>query len=87
MNAEAFTAHTPVVASDHPVFTRVLKEGEGLRYFPAGQPASLARTLTGIIADPAGYASLSRETATAFDRLQCPVRFHEVIERWLPSAL
>ncbi|HVK08214.1 MAG TPA: glycosyltransferase family 4 protein [Gemmataceae bacterium] len=83
---EAFTAHTPVVASDHPVFTRVLKDGEGLRYFPAGDAAALARTLIAVCGDANAFDHLSRETATAFDRLQCPVRFHEVIERWLPTA-
>jgi glycosyltransferase involved in cell wall biosynthesis len=84
---EAFTAHTPVVASDHPVFTRALKDGEGLRYFPAGDAAALARTLSAVCGDAAAYGQLSQATATAFDRLQCPVRFHEVIERWLPTAL
>jgi glycosyltransferase involved in cell wall biosynthesis len=82
---EAFTAHTPVVASDHPVFTRVLKDDEGLRYFPAGDPAALARTLGRVTEDPTEYAELSRQTTTAFDRLQCPVRFHEVIQDWLPG--
>ncbi|HKB02319.1 MAG TPA: glycosyltransferase family 4 protein [Gemmataceae bacterium] len=81
---EALTAHTPVLASDHPVFTRVLKDGEGLRYFPAGDGAALARLTASLADDPPGYANLSRGTTVAFDKLQCPVRFHEVIRAWLP---
>jgi glycosyltransferase involved in cell wall biosynthesis len=83
---EALTAHTPVLASDHPVFTRVLRDGEGLRYFPAGNAAALAHLLAAVVDDPAHYATLSRQTTVAFARLQCPVRFHEVIEAWLPVA-
>lgn len=83
---EALTAHTPVVASDHPVFTRVLRDGDGLRFFPAGDAAALARALAAVVDDPAEYARLSRRTTDAFDRLQCPIRFHEIIETWLPVA-
>jgi glycosyltransferase involved in cell wall biosynthesis len=81
---ESLTAHTPVLASDHPVFTRVLRDGEGLRYFPAGNPALLAQLIAAISTDPAQYESLSRQTTVAFARLQCPIRFHEIIEKWLP---
>ena len=83
---EALTAHTPILASDHPVFTRVLADGDGLRYFRAGDAAALARVMAGLADDPAGYAELSRRTTVAFDKLQCPVRFHEIIDRWLPPA-
>jgi glycosyltransferase involved in cell wall biosynthesis len=82
---EALTAHTPVLASDHPVFTRVLRDGDGLRYFPAGDPAALAQLIAAVATDPARYELLSRQTAVAFAKLQCPVRFHEIIETWLPA--
>lgn len=82
---EALTAHTPVLASDHPVFTRVLRDGEGLRYFPAGNTVVLAQLIAGVTMDPVQYEFLSRQTSVAFDRLQCPVRFHEIIEAWLPT--
>jgi glycosyltransferase involved in cell wall biosynthesis len=83
---EALTAHTPILASDHPVFTRVLKDGDGLRYFPAGDGSALARVMATAADDAAGYEQLSRHTTVAFDKLQCPVRFHEVIVGWLPLA-
>jgi glycosyltransferase involved in cell wall biosynthesis len=81
---EALTAHTPILASDHPVFTRVLKDGEGLRYFPAGDGPALARVLTSVADDPQRYDDLSRSTSVAFDKLQCPGRFDGVIRTWLP---
>lgn len=81
---EALTAHTPILASDHPVFTRVLKDGEGLRYFPAANPSALASLISKLSVDQTSYESLSRRTTEAFDKLQCPIRFHEIIESWLP---
>jgi len=82
---EALTAHTPIVASDHPVFTRVLQDGDGLRYFPAGNGAAMAELLEKLAGDVTGYSELSRRTSIAFAKLQCPVRFHEVIQSWLPG--
>jgi glycosyltransferase involved in cell wall biosynthesis len=82
---EALTAHTPIVASDHPVFTRVLRDGEGLRYFPAGNSAALANMIVQISEEPGEYENLSRQTTAAFAKLQCPVKFHEIIEAWLPT--
>jgi glycosyltransferase involved in cell wall biosynthesis len=81
---EAMTVHTPILASDHPVFTRVLKDGEGLRYFPARDSAALARLLTQLAEQPAEYERLSQQTTAAYKRLQCPVLFHQVIQSWLP---
>jgi glycosyltransferase involved in cell wall biosynthesis len=83
---EALTAHTPLLASDHPVFTRVLRDGDGLRYFPAGNAAALAQLMAIVADDPAQYEALSRETSVAFAKLQCPVSFHEIIQRWLPPG-
>ncbi len=82
---EALTAHTPILASDHPVFTRVLKDGEGLRYFPAGNAAALASLISQLSAEPASYELLSRRTTEAFEKLQCSIRFHEIVAAWLPS--
>jgi len=81
---EALTAHTPILASDHPVFTRVLNDGEGLKYFPAGNAPALAGLISRLIEEPTSYELLSRRTTEAFDKLQCPIRFHEIVERWLP---
>jgi glycosyltransferase involved in cell wall biosynthesis len=82
---EALIGRTPVIASDHPVFTRVLRDGEGLRYFPAGNSAELAKRIDAVVNDAVGYEALSRSTAIAFEKLRCRTRFHDVIEAWLPA--
>lgn len=82
---ESLTVRTPVIASTHPVFTRALGDGDGVRFFKAGDADALAAVIGDLIQDPAGYRELSERSGPAFDRLQCPTRFHEVIENWLPS--
>ena len=84
---EALTAHTPVMVSDHPVFARVLRDGEGVRYFPAANPAALAQLVATVTDNAEHYRVLSFQTTAAFERLQCPVRFHEIVESWLPTAI
>lgn len=81
---ESLTVRTPVIASTHPVFTRVIRDGEGVRFFKAGDAGQLAGVVEGLIRDPSEYRELSARTASAFERLQCPGRFHEIISDWLP---
>ena len=82
---EALTARTPVMASDHPVFTRVLRDGEGLFYFPAGNGMALAQRIASVLDNPVVYEVLSRQTAAAYEKLRCRTRFRDVIESWLPA--
>jgi glycosyltransferase involved in cell wall biosynthesis len=82
---EALTARTPVMASDHPVFTRVLRDGEGVRYFSAGNAAALGQLIAGVLNNPPVYEELSRQTAVAYEKLRCRTRFQDVIEAWLPA--
>ncbi len=81
---ESLTVRTPVIASTHPVLTRALADGAGVRFFKAGDAGALADVIQAVVQAPAAYRELSERTEAAFDRLQCPTRFHEVIENWLP---
>ena len=83
---EALAARTPVLASDHPVFVRGLPDGGGLRYYPSGDAGRLAGLVGDLLADPAAYARLSERTAAAFDAVQCPLAFHELIEDWAKAT-
>ena len=79
---EALARRTPLIASDHPSLTHLLRDGEGVRFFPSGDSDSLARVIREVMSDPDGYARLSEGTAAAFDRLECKTPFHEPLERW-----
>jgi len=82
---EALASRTPLIASDHPALTHLLRDGEGLTFFRSSDPESLARAILRVTTDPEVYRRLSEGTAAAHARLACPTRFHEVIERWRAS--
>ena len=79
---EALASRTPVVASDHPVIAGAFREGEGMRFFRASDPKSLADAIVGILGDPEAYAALSRTTLEAYDRVECKVHFGDLIADW-----
>jgi glycosyltransferase involved in cell wall biosynthesis len=79
---EALASRSPVIASDHPVFVRAFQDGQGVRYFKAADPESLAEAVRSVLADPAGYARLSELTADAFARVECKTAFGDLLERW-----
>ncbi len=79
---EALASRTPVVASDHPVFRRAFREGEGLRFFRARDPESLAAAVQSILGDPALFERLSDSTAAAFARVECRALMGELFTRW-----
>ncbi|WP_245529790.1 glycosyltransferase family 4 protein [Anaeromyxobacter dehalogenans] len=82
---EALASRTPVVASDHPVFTQAFVDGRGLRFFRARSPASLADAIETVLSDPAEYARLSRTTADAYATVECPTSFGDLVQRWKRS--
>ena len=78
---EALLARTPVVLSDHPIFTRYYRRDEDVRMFAAGDPADLARELARLARDSAGYEALSLATQAAWERTQVETKFHHLLER------
>lgn len=83
---EALSTRTPIVASDHPMFRGHLVDGRTASVFPAGKPERLAARIRELLADRALYAQLSANSGEAWDRLQNPVKWGEMIERWLRLA-
>jgi len=67
---EAMSAGTPVVASDLDAFRRVLDSGVAGVLTPVGDAQALARSLAGVLDDPARRAVLSaqgRRVVAAYD--------------------
>jgi glycosyltransferase involved in cell wall biosynthesis len=79
---EALASRTPVVASDHPVFTRAFVDGQGLTFFRAKDPHSLAASILRIVDRPELYEQLSATTSGAFARVECRTSFGDLIKRW-----
>ena len=83
---EGFETRTPVICSDHPTFVMRLTDGTGCRIFPARNPVALATAVEEAVMDPETYASLSRTTLPAWEGIQCPVTFEELLKDWMSWA-
>ena len=80
---EALAARTPIVASDHPMFRGALVHQRSALIFPAGESEALAAAIRRLGADRTLYALLSANSSSAWEALQLPVTWGELIERWL----
>ncbi|MDJ0674963.1 MAG: glycosyltransferase [Calothrix sp. MO_167.B42] len=83
----ALCARTPIVASDHPMFTKNLKDGMSAIIFPAGNSSALATSIEKLFSDSALYHSLSIASYETWKNLQIPVKFADMINRWLNDSL
>jgi len=79
---ESLASRSPVIASDHPVFTSAFQDGEGVRFFAAGDAVSLAETIEQATQDEAAYQRLSETTLDAYDRVSCATTFGDVVGQW-----
>jgi glycosyltransferase involved in cell wall biosynthesis len=80
---ESLCARVPILASDHPMFAGHLVDRETAMVFPASRPAALAAKLEELVGDPALYARLSLNAAAAWERMQNPVKWGDVLFHWL----
>ncbi|MBE9035694.1 glycosyltransferase family 4 protein [aff. Roholtiella sp. LEGE 12411] len=83
---EAFCVHTPIVASNHPMFKGNLQNGINAMIFPAGDSTALAASVEKLISSPQLYQSLSQASYDAWNQLQIPVKWAELINRWLNDS-
>jgi len=79
-------ARTPIIASDHPMFLDNLKDGLSAMIFPAGNAGALSECIETLLSNPELYRSLSFASKEAWDRLQIPVKWAELINRWIDDS-
>ncbi len=80
---ESLCARTPLIASDHPMFQGNLQDGTNTLMFPANNPTALAERIETLMSDPSLYQQLSAEAKVAWEQLQIPVKYGELLHRWL----
>lgn len=79
-------ARTPIVASDHPMFLENLTDGFNAMIFPAGNAMALAERIEKLFLNPDLYRSLSVTSQEAWEQLQIPVKWADMISRWLDGS-
>ncbi len=82
----ALCARTPIIASDHPMFINKLKDGISAKIFPAGNSVALAESIEKLLSDSDLYHNLSIASYETWKSLQVPVKFADLINRWLHDS-
>jgi glycosyltransferase involved in cell wall biosynthesis len=80
---EALCSRTPMIASDHPMFQNFLIHGVNAMIFPAMNSKALAEIIEKVLSDATLYNSLSLAAPEAWKQLQIPVKWADMIHRWL----
>ncbi|WP_421655043.1 glycosyltransferase [Leptothermofonsia sp. ETS-13] len=80
---EALCSHTPIVASDHPMFRRKLIDGQSALIFRAGNASALAERIVTLLSNPDLYQRLSANSKATWEQLQVPVKFADLLNRWI----
>jgi glycosyltransferase involved in cell wall biosynthesis len=83
---EALCSRSPIVASDHPMFRLKIRDGENALVFRAGDAGALAARLRELGGDPTLYARLSAGGERAAAEFFCPLKFGELLTRWLSGT-
>jgi glycosyltransferase involved in cell wall biosynthesis len=83
---EAMASGTPLVASDHPMFRGVVRDGSNGFVFQAGKPGRLASTVRRAWNDVAAYEGVSRRAAAEYPTLGLSALWGDVLERWVRGA-
>jgi glycosyltransferase involved in cell wall biosynthesis len=83
---ESLASRTPLVCSDHPMFRGRVGEGRSTLCVPEKQPTALADAIERIMTDADLYARMSRASADVWEQLQCPVKYGDMIRRWLSGT-
>ena len=83
---EALCARTPIVASDHPMFAGHLVDRDSAMVFRAGDPRDFADAIQRVTDDPVAYRALSARSAATWRAMQLPVRWGDLIHRWLADT-
>jgi glycosyltransferase involved in cell wall biosynthesis len=83
---EALCSRTPIIASDHPMFQNKLKDGTNALIFPAANAVALANCMEKLLANPELYERLSIDSYNAWKKLQIPVKWADMINRWLDNS-
>jgi glycosyltransferase involved in cell wall biosynthesis len=80
---EALASRTPIIASDHPMFRGALTHEKDAIVFRAGESTDLAAAIKRLAGDERLYSQLSKNSQRAWEQLQLPVVWDDLVARWL----
>lgn len=79
----ALCARTPLIVSDHPMFRQHLQQDVNAMIVPAKNPRALALSVERLMSHPDLYLALSQASYSTWHKLRLPVKWADIIRRWL----
>ncbi|NJK88435.1 MAG: glycosyltransferase family 4 protein [Myxococcales bacterium] len=79
---EGLISRTPLVISNHIVFTRSFRDREGVLIAEAKSPSSFASCIDELISNAELYSTMSSATEAAYARVACDHTFEDVLMDW-----
>ena len=67
------------------MFQNKLKDGTNALIFPAANAVALAGCMEKLLSNPELYERLSRDSYNVWKKLQIPVKWADMINRWLDN--
>ena len=80
---EGLTVRTPLIVTDHPMFRGYFDGNPAASVVRERAPGEIAAAARALLSDPERYAAASVATASAFDSVDWPHKWAEVIDHWL----
>lgn len=75
---EGLCSRTPIVVSNHPIFSRLLKNRQNAMVFQSASGEDLALKIRELLADPSLYHSLSKNALITWQRLQISAKWGDL---------
>jgi hypothetical protein len=82
----SFCARTPAVISAHPAFGRALEDRHDAMLFAPGDAEALAGCVVELLRDQDLYAHISGHAMRAWQALQTPVVWGDLLDAWLADT-
>lgn len=83
---EAFVSRTPLIVSNHPMFVASLSDSGGVLFFEAGNVKDLCIRIKELVINKNLYKDLSENSVRAWEGLQLPVTWFDLVEHWLDDS-
>jgi len=80
---ESLCTHTPIIASDHPMFRGNLIHRQNAMVFPERKPRLLAQCIQELFTSKELYHRISLRSEASWENLQMSVKWGDLITNWL----
>lgn len=83
---EAIASRSPIVCSDHPMFTPILADGHNCTMFKSGDANGFAEAIRRVLSDSTLYRTLSESAPDTWEALRGPADWRTLLTKWITEG-